>query len=185
MKKRKYPLIIAIISSLITLTIVLTSEVKSSYKGGLFNDIFKSKSYLNAVTAHSEGKDFGELTRLLDQQEGTFGLYIKDMSSNKTYEYNIDENFYPLSLYKIPVSYLVARDAEKGDLSWDDEITYTVYDYFDQYGTVASSGFGQQYTLEKIIELMLRESDNTAYKMLKNSLGEDYLDNEFKKNDRK
>ncbi len=181
MRKGKDVLIIAIISSLISLILILINEIKNSPGDGFFNNILKSKSSPNTVVTQSENKEFSDLTRLIEEQEGIFGLYIKDMSSNKTYEYNTDENFYPLSLYKIPVSYLVARDVDKGDISWEDEITYTKDDYFDQYGTVASSGFGSQYKLEKIVELMLRESDNSAYKMIKNSLGEDYLDDEFKK----
>jgi len=35
--------------------------------------------------------------------------------------------------------------------------------------------------VDKIVELMLRESDNTAFKMIENLLGKEYLNSEFKK----
>lgn len=124
---------------------------------------------------------FQELKNKISIEEGIYGLYIKDMLTDETYEMNSEEEFYPLSLFKIPIAYIVARDVEKGNLNWDDEIEYSYQDFFNQYGTIHSFGYGSKFDLRKVVELMLRESDNAAPNILKRHLGEDYLNTEFKK----
>jgi len=122
---------------------------------------------------------FKNLEKNIKRQKGTFGLYVKNLTKNEKYEINSNVNFLPLSLYKIPVAYAVGKKIELGEMQWDQTLTYTIDDYFEGLGTIGSSYFGTQYTVEKLVDLMLRESDNTAQKMLKNYLGEDYLKDSF------
>lgn len=128
-----------------------------------------------------EDDDFELLKSKIDKEIGTYGLYIKDLRSSSIYEFNSNEDFYPLSLFKLPLAYIVIRDVEKGNLSWDDQIEYKREDYYDGFGTVGSSGIGSKFRLDILVELMIRESDNTAPKMIKRLMGEDYLNEEFKK----
>ena len=179
MKPRKFIFSIIILTALLAVIPLFINELKNSSDDtqssgtSTENDDNFNSAELN--------KEFSDLVSVIRNSEGTFGLYIKDLSLNTEYEFNENEDFYPLSLYKVPVSYIVVKDIEKGKLNWEDEITYTRSDYYDQYGTIASSGFGSKYTVDKIVELMLRESDNTAFKMIENLLGKEYLNSEFKK----
>lgn len=125
--------------------------------------------------------EFESLITNIMAETGTYGLYIKDVNLNKEYEYNSNEQFYPLSLFKLPLAYIVVRDVEKGDLAWEDTLEYKREDYYDGFGTIGASGVGSEFRLDKLVELMIRESDNTAPKMLKRILGEEYLNEEYKK----
>lgn len=179
MKLRKFIFSIIILTTLLVIILLFINELKSgSDDTQPSNTSTENDANLNSVKLN---KEFSDLVSVIQNSEGTFGLYIKDLSLNTEYKFNENEEFYPLSLYKIPISYIVVKDVEKGKLNWEDEIIYTRSDYYDQYGTIALSGFGSKYTIDKLIELMLRESDNTALKMIENLLGKEYLNSEFKK----
>jgi len=174
--------VIALIASLSLIVLLIVNETASKGEKVSPLRIFnRNKNIETPIVEDSNDKKFSDLKSFIEKSEGTFGLYIKDINTNKEYEINSDLKFYPLSLYKVPISYILVRDIEKGDISWDDTLTYTQSDYYDQYGTIASSGFGSEYSLETVIELMLRESDNAAFKMISNLLGEEYLNSEFRK----
>lgn len=181
--KKQNLIILAFISSILLLAIVFKNELgKNSKIKNLLNELNInlnfSKEDTNSVT--NEGK-FQELKSKIEREEGIYGLYIKDMLNGKTYEIDTEEEFYPLSLFKIPIAYIVTRDIERGELKWDDTVVYRNEDFFNQYGTIHSFGYGSEFKLQKVVELMLRESDNAAPSILKRHLGEDYLNSEFRR----
>lgn len=179
MKLRKFIFSIIILTTLLVIILLFINELKNgSDDTQPSNTSTENDTNFNSVKLN---KEFSDLVSVIQNSEGTFGLYIKDLSLNTEYKFNENEEFYPLSLYKVPISYIVVKDIEKGKLNWEDEIIYTRSDYYDQYGTIALSGFGSKYTVDRIIELMIRESDNTALKMIENLLGKEYLNSEFKK----
>ncbi len=124
--------------------------------------------------------DLRILNKNIEENKGTYGLYIKNMINGEIYEINSYEEFDSLSLYKIPLAYSTVSKIEEGELEWNQLIPYTINDYYNGFGTIGSSFFGTEFTLEKILELMLRESDNSAQQMLKNYLGDGYLISKFK-----
>ena len=181
--KKQNIIILVFISSLFFLAVVFKSELgKNSPIKNLLKelniDLSFSKEDTNSLT--NEDK-FQYLKSKIENEEGIYGLYIKDMLNGKTHEMNVEKEFYPLSLFKLPIAYIVARDAERGELKWDDTVEYKPEDYFNQFGTIHSFGYGSEFELKKVVELMLRESDNAAPNMLKRHLGEEYLNTEFKK----
>ncbi len=182
MKKHSWQIVI-FIASFILIFIVFKNELgQNSRINNLlqgFNIDFNFPEEKTASDINDE--KFEELKIKISNEQGIYGLYIKDMLNGKTYEMNVEEEFYPLSLFKIPIAYIVARDVEKGVLNWDDKVEYTSEDFFNQYGTIHSFRYGSEFELQKVVELMLRESDNAAPNILKRHLGEDYLNREFRK----
>lgn len=181
--KKQTVVILTLSASIILFSVILIKETgtNSPIKNLLRELNINLISDENDILTPVNDAKFEILKSKISQEEGTFGLYIKDMLSRKTYEKNTKEEFYPLSLFKLPIAYIVTRDVEKGDLKWEDSVEYSREDFFNQYGTIHSFGFGSEFELEKVVELMLRESDNAAPNILKRYLGEDYLNNEFKK----
>ena len=182
MKKHSWQIVI-FIASIVLISIIFKNELGQNSR---INNLVQG---LNIDFNFPEKKDasdiineeFEDLKIKISNEQGIYGLYIKDMLNGKTYEMNVEEEFYPLSLFKIPIAYIVARDVEKGVLNWDDKVEYTSEDFFNQYGTIHSFGYGSEFELQKVVELMLRESDNAAPNILKRHLGEDYLNSEFRK----
>lgn len=181
--KKQTVVILTLSASIILFSVILIKETgtNSPIKNLLRELNINLISDENDILTPVNDAKFEILKSKISQEEGTFGLYIKDMLSRKTYEKNTKEEFYPLSLFKLPIAYIVTRDVEKGDLKWEDTVIYNREDFFNQYGTIHSFGFGSEFELKKVVELMLRESDNAAPNILKRYLGEDYLNNEFKK----
>ena len=169
--------------SLLFLAIIVKSELgNNSQIKNLLSELNINLNFSNKDPNPVTNDDkFQELKNKISNEEGVYGLYIKDILNGKTYKMNVEEEFYPLSLLKLPIAYIVARDVEKGDLKWDEMLEYKYEDYFNQFGTINSFGFGSTFELKKIVELMLRESDNAAPNMLRRHLGVDYLNEEFKK----
>lgn len=169
--------------SLLFLAIIVKSELgNNSQIKNLLSELNINLNFSNKDPNSVTNDDkFQELRNKISNEEGIYGLYIKDTLNGKNYKMNVEEEFYPLSLLKLPIAYIVARDVEKGDLKWDEMLEYKYEDFFSQFGTINSFGFGSTFELKKIVELMLRESDNAAPNILKRYLGEDYLNSEFRK----
>lgn len=181
--KKHTAVILTLSASLIFFLIILIQELGSNSPiENLLKELNINYNFDKKDTSPpTNDENFEVLKSKISQEEGIYGLYIKDMLSGKTFEINTKEEFYPLSLFKLPIAYIVTRDVEKGELKWEDAVEYNREDFFNQYGTIHSFGFGSEFELEKVVELMLRESDNAAPNILKRYLGEDYLNNEFKK----
>ena len=181
--KKQNILILVFISSILFLAIVFKSELgKNSQIKNLLYELHINLNFSKEDTNFATNEDkFQELKSKIEKEEGIYGLYIKDVLNSKTYEMNVEQEFYPLSLLKLPIAYVVARDVERGELKWEDTLEYKREDYFNQFGTIHSFGYGSKFELQKVLELMLRESDNAAPNILKRYLGEEYLNTEFKK----
>jgi len=175
--------IIVFISSILFITIVFKNELgnNSQIKNLLHNINFDFDLPQEKDITQINNERFEELKNKVSYEEGVYGIYIKDMIGGTVFEMNANEEFYPLSLFKLPIAYIVTRDVERGELKWDDTLIYKPGDFFNQYGTIHSFGFGSKYELKKVVELMLRESDNAAPFIIKRYLGEEYLNTEFKK----
>ena len=182
MKKQTWQIIV-FISSILFITIVFKNELgnNSQIKNLLHNINFDFDLPQEKDITQINNERFEELKNKVSYEEGVYGIYIKDMIGGTVFEMNANEEFYPLSLFKLPIAYIVTRDVERGELKWDDTLIYKPGDFFNQYGTIHSFGFGSKYELKKVVELMLRESDNAAPIILKRHLGEEYLNTEFKK----
>ncbi len=182
MKKQTWQIIV-FISSILFITIVFKNELgnNSQIKNLLHNINFDFDLPQEKDITQINNERFEELKNKVSYEEGVYGIYIKDMIGGTVFEMNANEEFYPLSLFKLPIAYIVTRDVERGELKWDDTLIYKPGDFFNQYGTIHSFGFGSKYELKKVVELMLRESDNAAPFIIKRYLGEEYLNTEFKK----
>ena len=181
--KKQNIIISVFMVSLLFLAIIVKSELgNNSQIKNLLSELNINLNFSNKDPNSVTNDDkFQELRNKISNEEGIYGLYIKDTLNGKNYKMNVEEEFYPLSLLKLPIAYIVARDVEKGDLKWDEMLEYKYEDFFSQFGTINSFGFGSTFELKKIVELMLRESDNAAPNILKRYLGEDYLNSEFRK----
>jgi beta-lactamase class A len=186
MKRNPWSVIIPLLLSFLVLFFLFKKETTTSdststpvFRIRKESSIYEEKETEDEID--TESQEFNDMSNKIQNETGTFGLYIKDLNTNKEYEFNPNEQFYPLSLFKLPLAYIVVRDAEKGDLKLDDLVEYKKEDYYDGFGTIGMSGVGSEFRYDKVLELMIRESDNTAPNMLKRKLGEEYLNEEFKK----
>jgi beta-lactamase class A len=103
-----------------------------------------------------------EIENLAKGFNGDFGIYVKDLKSNKTVSINSDTIFPTASMVKIPILIGVMDKINKGDLEYHQVLQYRdslLYAGFDILGSFKDS---EKIELGKVMMLMLTISDNTA-----------------------
>lgn len=111
---------------------------------------------------------------------GRVGIYIKDLETGKSWEYNADRKFPSASLIKVPIMAAVFESIRAGRLSLDTQIKLTRGLRVGGSGSLKWVREGTSLSVMEIIYKMITESDNTATKMLIDSVGMDYLSGAFR-----
>ena len=113
-----------------------------------------------------------KLEQVADRNPASYGVVVSDPSSGKTVTMNPDQPFLAASLTKLPVLLTLYRAAARGEVVLDGEITMLASDV-RAYGTgvLYRRPVGTTMTLRECAELMIKESDNTAWVMLNRFLG--------------
>lgn len=135
------------------------------------------KSYFD----ESRWDDFSEKLRMLsDNYKAKVGIYIKDLKTSRTWEYNADRLFRSASLIKLPIMLAVFSLVKENKLSLETEFVLTSSDRMDGSGSIKWAQEGTRFTVLELTYRMITDSDNTATKILLNNIGIDYFKSYFK-----
>ena len=102
-------------------------------------------------------------------------FYYKNMN-NDIFSYNEDICFYAASAIKILVCTMIYRLADDNKIDLNEEILVTMDDLKQDTGVIKFQKEDTKYTINKLIELCITESDNTAYLKLVDLVGKDKLE---------
>ncbi len=106
-----------------------------------------------------------ELTRQVAQAikgfKGEVGVYIQNLRTKRTVEINADTLFPTASMIKVPILCGVFDKLEKGELKYDQILTYRDSLHYDD-GVVGSLRDSAQIPLSYVLMLMETLSDNTG-----------------------
>ena len=118
----------------------------------------------------------GELEQIAQAYPATYGVVVLDPSSGERVAIDADQRFLAASLNKLPVLMTLYRAAASGEVDLDDEISMQSSDV-QAYGTgvLYTYPVGHTMTLRECAGYLIKESDNTAWKMLDRYLGRDYI----------
>ncbi len=116
----------------------------------------------------------------LGEFTGTAGIVVKDLASGRTIERNPERLFPAASMVKIPIMAACLSAVGEGRLSLEDTLTLKAADKARGSGHLRSQRSGTSVTIEKLLEVMVTESDNTAANMLIDRLGMDELNAAFR-----
>lgn len=121
-----------------------------------------------------------ELVRIAEAYPGRYGVIVSDPSSGETVSMDQDGRFLAASINKLPVLMALYRSAAAGTVDLDDEISMQSSD-IQAYGTgsLYTKPVGYTLTLRECAGFLIKESDNTAWKMLDRYLGRDYIRSEL------
>lgn len=118
-----------------------------------------------------------KLDSLLKPTTGVYGVYVIDLKSGVSWGENYDEKFEPASLNKLPVIYAAYAEDEDGRFNLDKGYSLKpdeklmVSEIEDEERSV--------YKYRDLVELMGKKSDNTAFRIVRDALGtnvvNDYL----------
>lgn len=109
----------------------------------------------------------------LATQEGTYGVYFKDLTTGKSFGINADMPLPAASTVKLPTVLFINDLVAKGILDWQQKLTYnSSTDYQGGSGILQfSAKNGDRYTLRTLTTQAITVSDNIAYNMLRNFVG--------------
>lgn len=132
------------------------------------NDYLKTKDGYTA----SYCKLKSNVSQIINNASGNFGVYFEDLTFHSWFGIDEREAFMPASLLKITTVASVLKEVEEGGMSLDTEVTLTKDDLDYTFGTLYEHE-GQNYTIKRLIEIALINSDNTAAKKLYSYLTEE------------
>jgi len=114
--------------------------------------------------------EFGEKTKNLS---GVYGLYVHRLSNGTDYGVNENEIFTAASLIKLPVIFALYKESEEGVLDLDTKYSLKRSDKVQGSGSLSGKPDGFVLTYREVARLMGKQSDNTAYRIALNLIGEE------------
>ena len=116
----------------------------------------------------------------ISQFKGETGIVIKDLETGWELAYNRDKLFPSASLAKIPLMAACFLAVDQGRIKLDRNIALKSADKLTGSGVLKDMPAGTTFSVERLIGLMIYDSDNTATNIVTNLVGIDYLNNAFK-----
>ena len=117
-------------------------------------------------------KKIGDLVKGL---QGTYGVYVYNLTSRHSYGFNQEKVFPAASLIKLPLIIALYQEAEAGNIDLESEYVLRAEDKKTGAGVIQYKPAGTKYTYRKLTELMGRNSDNTAFNVVRQLLGDERI----------
>jgi beta-lactamase class A len=104
-----------------------------------------------------------DIQRLTENFNGDVGIFLMDLESGTTFEMNADTLFPTASTVKIPIMIGIFDKIEKGELMYDQMLTYDG-EHDDTWGNDLINQLkpDAEVELSKLVHLMMSTSNNTA-----------------------
>ncbi len=122
-----------------------------------------------------ESKVIGEFEELTKPLSGVYGFFVIRLSDNSFYGANDRETFDAASLNKLPVMLTMYKEAERGNINLSQKYILKGSDKREGSGSLINKPAGTALTYEDLVKYMGHESDNTAFNIAKNILGEEKI----------
>ncbi len=134
------------------------------------------------ISAAEKGPLRERLRQIAGAYPGRYGVVVSDPSTGQTVSMDPDGRFLAASLNKLPVLMTLYRAAAAGTVDLDDKISMQASDV-QAYGTGSLYTYpvGHTITLRECAAFLIKESDNTAWKMLDRYLGRNYIRSELQR----
>lgn len=97
--------------------------------------------------------------------KGSYGFYFEDLVTGAWLGINEREEFMPISLLKVPLMIAILKEVEAGNMSFNDEIEILASDLDYSWGDLANKQ-GEKFTVRELLDYMISDSDNTAFRAL-------------------
>jgi beta-lactamase class A len=126
----------------------------------------------NRVDKEKSEKVVQEFRKKTKELSGVYGLYVINLNSGFSYGVRETEIFQAASLIKLPVIAAMYRESERGNISLDDIHILANSDKVAGAGSLYTRPAGYQITYKEMLDLMGKQSDNSAFRICRNLLGD-------------
>lgn len=129
----------------------------------------------NEKEAEKARKAKSEFVDLTNSYSGVYGLYVVRLVNGSRYGVNEDDVLQAASLIKLPVMAAMYKEVEEGGLSLETKYKLKREDKVSGAGSLQNKQAGYEITYRELLRLMGKQSDNTAFNIVRNLLGEDKI----------
>lgn len=160
--------------------IVLPCATLFAYR---YYQTYKETKRINFISEKRKNNWFKlkqELEQDIAKFNGEVGIIIKDLVMDWEISFNKDKLFPSASLAKMPIMVACFLAVEEAKLKLEQKIKLRSGDKVSGAGILKTTFPDTEFTVGRLIGLMIYESDNTATNILTNLLGLEYLNNVFK-----
>ena len=128
------------------------------------------------MVAIKEGVNMPSLQNSLLKLMGEYpmvkpSIYVWDYETQNYVDINASKTFPVASIIKIPVLIDLFKSIENGDVALDDTIPVTDYYRSEGSGNLQYMAGSVPYSVDKLAQVMITESDNSATNMLMSKIG--------------
>jgi beta-lactamase class A len=106
---------------------------------------------------------------------GVYGFSVVRLRDGTSYGVSNDEKFQGASLLKLPLMILMYKMTEDGQLDLDTKYILKESDKVEGSGILFTAKAGTSYTFRQLAQFMGKNSDRTAYKIMKDVVGSSRL----------
>lgn len=123
---------------------------------------------------HRPSDVVSSIKQLTAPLQGTYGVYAEPLRSGEPYGLNQDQVFTAASVNKVLIMAKILQKIDAGEVSFADTYRLQAKDVQD-YGTgsMRYAALGTSYTVDELLTLSGKQSDNTAAWVLSLMLGQD------------
>jgi len=167
---------------LLFITVILLAG-SAGYFGRQYYEQYQNIEH-EKLSKKAREASWNELQRRINDEikgfKGEAGIAIKDLQTGWEFSYNKAKPFPSASLTKIPIMAASFLAADQGKIKLDTKIALNSGDKLTGSGMLKDMPSGTTFSIERLIGLMIYDSDNTATNMVTNAVGMDYLSKAFK-----
>ena len=135
----------------------------------IFNIILTNSAW--AVSSVSYRALEKEIIDLIDQKQGTYGVYVMDLKTGQICGVNEDTVFHAASTFKVPVNLYLFQQITEGKINPQKKLIYKAKHYEGGTGILQYKKYGSSYTIQELAKYSIVYSDNVATNMLLELLG--------------
>lgn len=99
------------------------------------------------------------------------GVYFEYLPSGSSISINAETPFIAASLLKVPMAIEIYRLAADGELDMEERVRILPQDIDADFGSLWQKGAGTELSIREMVRAMVRDSDNTALRVLMRVVG--------------
>jgi len=117
-----------------------------------------------------------ELNELLEPFGNNLFVYYRNIETGFEFQFNAEIEYFGASVSKAALALMIFKIAERGDICLDTKLTFESRQERGGSGIILRTyPVGTQFTIRRLLELTLRESDNVATLILRDFIGGEAL----------
>jgi len=126
------------------------------------------------LTAHQDftKKVSVELNKYIKKSGGLVMLQYQDLVTGETFQIKGKTSSRAASTIKLPLALYIMEQAAKGKINLNQKLKYKSYHYYGGSGVIQKDKVGTSYTIRDLVKKAMIYSDNIAFIMLKERVGQ-------------